>query len=87
MINPNTGKRWKRSDLDTKTVLWFFSWPLDLRYPTGETIQANTGAPEKVVWAAMEREENKGFIDYGTWLHGAWLTHEGWAELARLTEK
>ena len=34
-------------------------------------------APEKVVWSAIERDSDRGLLDYGTSLNGAWLTDKG----------
>ena len=34
-------------------------------------------APEKVVYAAMLREEKKDFIDYGVSIKYAWVTLKG----------
>jgi hypothetical protein len=47
-------------------------------------LQRRSGQPEKVIFRALERDDSKGFLDYGTWLWGAWLTDKGRAELARL---
>jgi hypothetical protein len=35
-------------------------------------------APEKLVYAAMERDDRKGLIDYGVSLRTAWVTPEGY---------
>ena len=35
-------------------------------------------APEKVVYAAMDRDCDKGLLDYGTTLRTAWVTEEGY---------
>jgi len=40
-------------------------------------LMRETGAPEKVVWAAMMREDDRGSLDYGVNLRGGWLTKEG----------
>ena len=74
-------KRWKRSDISTECVLSVYARPYKDRYPADEVLQAETGAPNKVVWAAMLREEEKGFIEYGCNLRGGWLTQEGESEL------
>ena len=77
-------KRWKRSDISTKCVLGVYARPHKDRYPVDEVLQAETGAPKKVVWAAMQREEDRGFIDCGCSLRGGWLTEEGKFELKSL---
>lgn len=38
-----------------------------------------TGAPPKVVQAAMERAADRGLIDYGVSLRSGWLTPDGLA--------
>ncbi|MBD8056909.1 hypothetical protein ICV35_25005 [Rhodococcus ruber] len=42
-------------------------------------LMRNTGSPVKVVWAAMERAVDRGYIDYGVAMQSGWLTDEGWA--------
>lgn len=37
------------------------------------------GAPEKVIFAAMERAAGRNLIDYGIHIRGAWPTDEGLA--------
>ena len=73
--------RWKRSDIPTRTVLRAFKFG---RPRVDRFLAHVTGAPEKVVWAAMQRESGRGFVDYGTRLSGGWLTPEGEAELLRI---
>lgn len=36
-----------------------------------------TGQPEKVCYRAMERAEDRGYIDCGVSLRSGWLTEEG----------
>lgn len=36
-----------------------------------------TGAPEKVIYRAMERADERGLIDYGVTLRSGWLTDKG----------
>ena len=36
-----------------------------------------TDEPVKIVYAAMERAFDRGYLDYGTWLRGAWLEPAG----------
>jgi hypothetical protein len=43
-----------------------------------------TGAPIKVVYAAMERAESRGLIECGVSLRTAWVTDEGRALLEAL---
>ena len=74
-------RKWKRSHITTARVLEAYSRPHEKRWPVDEVLQAETGAPLKVVWAAMWREEGKGFVDYGTSLRGGWLTGKGNAKL------
>lgn len=69
----------KRSDIPTKAVLLACH-----RFYNGdelapwEILVSEFNAPEKVVYAAMEREYNKGFIEYGTTLRTSWVTSEGY---------
>ena len=69
----------KRSDIPTKAVLIACH-----RFHNGdelapwEILMDEFDAPEKVVYAAMEREDNKGRIDYGVSLRTAWVTREGY---------
>lgn len=65
----------------------------DRRFPTTEALLAAiapleknyaedwlmywTGEPFKVVFRAMERAFDNGYLEYGTWLRGAWLEPEG----------
>ena len=51
-----------------------------------EIIQAETGAPEKVVYAAMQREDDRGMIEWGVSLRTAWLSDKGKQKLAELRE-
>ena len=79
-------RKWKRSDISQEQVLRAFALP----YLAGanrrdEVLMRETGAPEKVVWAAMVREEDRGLIDCGVNLRGGWLTEEGRRRLAEIT--
>ena len=81
------GRKWKRSHITTARVLDVYSRPHEERWPVDEVLQAETGAPFKVVWAAMWREEERGFVDYGTNLRGGWLTSKGKTKLSEIMEK
>jgi len=37
-----------------------------------------TGAPEKVAYSALERESDRGRIDYGVSIRTAWVTPSGY---------
>lgn len=69
----------KRSDIPTKAVLIACH-----RFHDGDgsapykVLADKFNAPEKVVYAAMEREDNKGLIDYGVSLRTAWVTPKGY---------
>jgi len=54
---------------------------------TWEYIKRITGAPEKVIYAAMEREDEKGYLEWGVSLRTAWLTELGKKELLKLRGK
>lgn len=77
-------RRWKRSDISERLVLDVYSRPHGERYPADEVLMRETGAPRKVVWAAMIRELDRGSIEFGVNLRGGWLTKEGVARLANL---
>lgn len=49
-----------------------------------ERLRARTGAPEKVLYAAMWREEDRGTIDYGVSVRCAWPTEKGESILAAI---
>lgn len=51
-------------------------------YPE-QILQRVTGQPEKVCYRAMERALGRGYLDYGMWLRGAWITDKGKALLAQ----
>lgn len=69
----------KRSDIPTKAVLMACH-----RFHNGadlaplEILMHEFNAPEKVVYAAMEREDSKGRINYGVSLRTAWVTPKGY---------
>jgi len=42
-----------------------------------QIIKEKTGFPDKVIYSAMEREEGRGYIDYGCSIRGAWPTEKG----------
>ena len=44
-------------------------------------LHVRTGQPKKVCAAAMRREVERGFVEYGTGLGGGWLTRMGVAAL------
>lgn len=77
---------WKRSDITTETVLSVYERSFSDRFPADQKLMLETGAPIKVVWAAMMREDAKGFLDYGTNLRGGWLTEEGKTKLRKIRE-
>ncbi len=45
-------------------------------------LQRQTGAPWKVIDAAMERASDRGLVDYGVTLRSGWLTDKGKALIA-----
>lgn len=69
----------KRKDISTKDVLIachkFHNG--DEKAPW-QILMDEFNAPEKVVYAAMKRDEKKGLIDYGVSLRTAWVTTEGY---------
>lgn len=52
--------------------------------PAPELLSAVTGAPAKVAWRALEREERAGRIDCGTSLNFPWVTPKGRQLLAEM---
>lgn len=79
----------RTKDIDTKTVLLAchdFHSDFDFRAPW-KIIMEETGAPEKVVYSAMEREEKRGYLECGVSLRTAWLTDEGMTMLSQLLLK
>ena len=75
---------WKREDITTEQVLDVYARPHADRYPADEVLSRETGAPLKVVWAAMYREDDAGHLDYGSNLRGGWLTDKGKQTLAAI---
>jgi hypothetical protein len=51
-----------------------YQWPYEL-------LEAETGQPFKVCWAAMERACDRGYVEFGVNLRGGWLTDAGKALL------
>lgn len=51
-----------------------------------ELIQKETSAPEKVIYAAMQREDDRGYLEWGASLRTAWLSAAGVAQLAELRQ-
>jgi len=49
----------------------------DHKYWPYELLSKETGECEKVCYRAMERTNNKGYLDYGVSLRTAWVTPEG----------
>lgn len=47
-----------------------FEWPYDILHRT-------TGQPVKVCYRAMERAEERGYIEYGVSLRTGWITDKG----------
>jgi len=71
----------KRSDITTAMVLG----AIDAAGATGGHKAFGSLVehyPYKVVYAAWLREDNRGHIDWGTSILGAWLTDEGKLALA-----
>jgi hypothetical protein len=76
----------KRADISTAEVLRAYrDRPMFGPWPTA--ILMEKGYPAKVAYAAMEREERRGFIEYGVSLRAGWLTPKGERELARIEQE
>ena len=59
----------KRSDITTAMVLE----AAESGTGTLDRLMETTGAPLKVCWRAIEREVDKGLLDYGTSARFAWV--------------
>ena len=46
-----------------------------------ECLSIKEGIPYKVAWRRLEKASDRGYLDYGTSIKGAWLTPEGKAAL------
>lgn len=55
-------------------------WENDYEYPY-EILMRITGEPEKVCYRAMERADERGYVEYGVSLRTGWLTDKGKALL------
>lgn len=67
--------RWRRSDIPDEMVAQAYEvWKADGAPFVDERLMEATGAPEKVVYAAMERAYDHGLIEYGVSLRSGWLT-------------
>lgn len=76
----------KRSDISTLTVL---SAALEahrggVRKATWEYILEKTNTPMKIIYAAMDREDRAGYLEWGVSLRTAWLSEKGKDKLLEL---
>lgn len=69
----------QRKDISTLVVLAAYKkrWENDIHEPVDEILMGSLNAPEKVVYAAMERDSDNGYIEYGVSLRTGWLTEKG----------
>lgn len=75
----NKGVTMKRSDISTLTVLSMVN-EIDvcgLQRNAFYHLCENTGAPPKVVLAALNRDADAGYLEYGLWVKAPWLTEKG----------
>ena len=72
----------KRKDISTLIVLEAAKNHAGMM--TWECIKEITGAPEKIIYAAMQREDDRGYLEWGVSLRTAWLTDKGKAKLEEL---
>jgi hypothetical protein len=79
----------KTSDISTEAVLLackkFHDWKSEL--PPRKILMEELNAPEKVVYSAMNREINKWFLEYGTFMRCAWVDEKGEDFLKNLKNK
>jgi hypothetical protein len=69
----------KRSDITTEQVVracFMFHERISNEAPW-KILMKKTGAPEKVVYAAMQRDEDRGYIESGVSTRTAWPTAKG----------
>lgn len=77
--------KFSRKDISTLDVLSAYERRKLRGEPFVELILSEkTGAPIKVCFSAMEREADRGFVEYGVSLRTGWLTPEGVEELRKL---
>jgi hypothetical protein len=48
-----------------------------------DILMRRTGEPFKVCYRAMERANDRGYIEYGVSLRTGWLTEKGWELIGR----
>lgn len=84
-----SNRQWKRSHITQLAVLEAYDRNSKIRSAaqyvgvTADLVRV-LGAPENVVWSAMVRESDRGFVECGTSLRSGWLTPEGLKRLAEL---
>lgn len=72
-------KKIKRKDIPTKSVLIAcHEFHKNKEDAPWRQLVKKFNAPEKVVYAAMERDYDKGLLEYGVSLRTAWVTDEGY---------
>ena len=72
----------KRSDISTKVVIEACrDFHAGCGIPPWRLIMMRTGAPEKVVYAAMDRDERMDYIESGVSTRTGWATDKGLAYL------
>jgi hypothetical protein len=78
-------KRLQTKHISDVQVLWAYvessrrnhdMWPYDV-------LQRDLGVPLKVAYAAMERADRRGLVEYGVSLRSGWVTDQGLLKLAR----
>jgi hypothetical protein len=74
----------KRSDIPTRLVLEAYALDRSDSGPVDEIIAYHTAFPHKVIWAALEREEKRGYLECGVNLRWGWLTDKGKARMQDL---
>lgn len=68
----------KRADITTIDVLKACNGPFEIGNSPFQKLKAKfVNYPEKIIYAAMLRDEKAGLIDYGTSIRGAFITKEG----------
>jgi hypothetical protein len=55
--------------------------------PVVEYLMKQTGECEKVVYAALNRADERGFLEYGVSIRQAWITEAGYNYLKFLNDE
>lgn len=68
----------KTSDIPTEDILIAYHNKTLTRPGYVILFEQYPDCPYKVMWSAIEREDDRGYLDYGTSLNTAWVTEKGY---------